>query len=128
MAKSDFEATWYPRIGKDAAEELRRFRKIVVMFALPAPLAGGVAGILIGTGTVNDVIGGILAVAAAGYIVMFINAQRKIAAALSDWFGVKITGGQLPKMNPKRFDAWCQERGLHHEDRRVGSGQATQSS
>lgn len=27
MAKSDFEATWYPRIGKDAAEELRRSRK-----------------------------------------------------------------------------------------------------
>ena len=29
---------------------------------------------------------------------MFIDAQRRIAAAMSDWFGVKIKG--LPKMIP----------------------------
>jgi hypothetical protein len=115
MAKQDFEATWYPRIGKNATEELRRGRKIVV-FGLASPLFAVAAGLLIGTSTLNDVIGVALAAIGAGYLVMFINAQRRIAAAMSDWFGVEIKG--LPKMNPKRFDAWCRERGLQQPDER----------
>jgi hypothetical protein len=118
MAEPDFEATWYPRMGEKAAEELRRGRKIVT-FGITAPLFAIGAGLLIGTGTLNDVIGVALAAVAAGYLVMFIDAQRRIAAALSDWFGVKIKG--LPKMNPKRFDAWCEERGLSHRDGMAGS-------
>jgi choline-glycine betaine transporter len=125
MAKPDFEATWYPRIGKEAAEELRRGRKIVT-FGITAPLFAVAAGLLIGTGTLNDVIGVVLAVVVVGYLLMFINAQRRIAAAMSDWFGVKIKG--LPKMNPKRFDAWCEERGLHHKDEQFANDQAAQSS
>jgi hypothetical protein len=120
MAKQDFEATWYPRIGKNAAEELRRGRKIVI-FGITSPLFAVAAGLLIGTGTLNDVIGVALAAVVAGYFVMFINAQRRTAAAMSDWFGVKIKG--LPKMNPKRFDAWCQERGLQQPQDRLASGQ-----
>jgi hypothetical protein len=111
MAKPDFEVTWYPRIGKNAAEELRCGRKIVI-FGAVTPVFAIAAGLLIGTGTVNDVIGVGLAAVVADYLVMFINAQRRIAAAMSKWFGVKITGGQLPKMNPKRFDACCKERDL----------------
>lgn len=116
MAKPDFEATWYPRIGKDAAEELRRGRKIVI-FGVTAPLFAIAAGLLIGTGTVNDLIGVALAAVVVVYLVMFINAQRRIAAAMSDWFGVKIKG--LPKMNPKRFDTWCEQRGLRQPDERT---------
>lgn len=119
MAEPDFEATWYPRIGKKAAEELRRWRKITI-FGFTAPLFAIAAGLLIGTGTLNDVIGVALAAAVAGYFVMFINAQRRIAAAMSDWFGVKIKG--LPKMNPKRFDAWCEERGLQQPGDHVTGG------
>ncbi len=112
MARPDFEATWYPRIGEKAAEELRRGRRITI-FGITSPLFAGGAGLLIGTGTVNDVIGVALAAVVVGYLVMFIDAQRRIAAAMSDWFGVKIKG--LPKMNPKRFDAWCEERGLRRQ-------------
>jgi hypothetical protein len=115
MAKLDFEATWYPRIGKDAAEELRRGRKIAI-FGITMPLFAGGAGLLIGTGAVDDVIGVVLAAMAVGYFVMFINAQRRVAAAMSGWFGVEIKG--IPKMNPKRFDAWCQERGLQQPNKR----------
>ncbi len=63
MAEPDFEATWYPRIGKKAAEELRRWRKITI-FGFTAPLFAIAAGLLIGTGTLNDVIG--VALAAVG--------------------------------------------------------------
>ena len=126
MTSPDFEATWIPRIGKEAAEELRRGRKIVI-FGIVAPLFAGAAGLLIGTGTLPDVIGITLAAVAAGYLVMFVRAQRHLAAAMSEWFGIKITGGGTPKMNPKRFDAWCQERGLHpapklgHDERMLWS-------
>lgn len=112
MAKEDFEATWYPRIGKDAAEELRRGRKIVT-FGIVTPVFAIGAGLLIGTSTLSDVIGVVLALVVAIYIVMFIDAQRRIAAAMSKWFGVKISAGQLPLMNPKRFDAWSKRANLH---------------
>jgi hypothetical protein len=110
MAKGDFEATWYPRIGKDAAEELRRLRKIAIVGTTMPVFAIG-AGLLIGTSTLNDVIGAVLALVVAVYIVMFIGGQRRIAAAMSEWFGVKIRG--IPRMNTRRFDDWAQKRGLH---------------
>jgi hypothetical protein len=119
MAKPDFEATWYPRIGKKAAEELRRGRRITI-FGIASPLFAGGAGLLIGTGPVNDVIGVALAGVVVGYLVMFVNSQRRIAAAMSDWFGVKIKG--LPKMNPKRFDAWCEERDLQQPGDHLAGG------
>ncbi|HEV3322884.1 MAG TPA: hypothetical protein VG147_11940 [Solirubrobacteraceae bacterium] len=119
MAKPDFEATWYPRIGKDAAEELRRGRKIVT-FGIASPVFAVAAGLLIGTGTLDDVIGAASAAVVVVYIALFIRAQVRIAAALSEWYGVKIRG--LPKMNPKRFDAWCEARGLHHPGEHVASG------
>jgi hypothetical protein len=84
------------------------------------------AGLLIGTGVLDDVIGAALAAVAATYIGMFIRAQMRIAAALSEWYGVKIRG--IPVMNPKRFDEWRQARGLHHPDEQVVSGQQAQSS
>jgi hypothetical protein len=125
MAKPDFEATWYPRIGKNAAEELRRGRKIVT-FGIASPVFAIAAGLLIGTGTLDDVIGATSAAVVIVYIALFIRAQVRIAAALSEWYGVKIRG--LPKMNPKRFDSWCEARGLHHPGEPVASGQAAGSS
>jgi hypothetical protein len=125
MAKPDFEATWYPRIGRNAAEELRRGRKIGI-YGFTMPLFAIAAGLLIGTGALNDVIGGVLVIVAAGYFVTFIRAQLRIAAALSEWYGVKIRG--IPKMNPKRFDSWSEARGLHRPGEQVSSGQAARSS
>jgi hypothetical protein len=111
MAKPDFEATWYPRIGKDAAEELRRGRKIVT-FGIVSPVFAVAAGLLIGTSTAGDVIGAASAAVVVIYLALFIGAQIRIAAALSEWYGIKIRAGQLPLMNPKRFDAWCERYDL----------------
>ncbi|HEV3093977.1 MAG TPA: hypothetical protein VGY30_05625 [Solirubrobacteraceae bacterium] len=120
MAEQDFEATWYPRIGEKAAEELRRFRRITI-FGIGSPVFAVAAGLLIGTGAVGDVIGAASAAVMVVYIALFIGAQMRIAAALSDWFGVKLKG--IPVMNPKRFDAWCQVRGLQQPTERFTSAQ-----
>jgi choline-glycine betaine transporter len=125
MAKPDFEATWYPRIGKNAAEELRRGRKIVTIGIL-SPLFAVAAGLLIGTGTVDDVLGFASATVVAVYVAMFIHAQVRIATALSEWYGVKVRG--IPVMNPRRFDEFAEKRGLHRPDENAASGQAARSS
>jgi hypothetical protein len=77
------------------------------------PLVAGVGGVLIGTSTLDDVLGIALLAVAAWYVASFIYAQRRLAAALSQWFGVKISAGQLPLMYPKRFDTWCERVQLH---------------
>jgi choline-glycine betaine transporter len=121
MAKLDFEATWYPRIGKNAAEELRRGRKIVT-FGIVSPVFAVAAGLLIGTGTVDDVLGVASATVVAVYVALFIHAQVRIASALSEWYGVKVRG--IPVMTTKRFDEWREARGLHHPGEQVVSAQA----
>ena len=123
MAESDFEGTWYPRIGKDAAEELRRYRRITI-FGISSPLFVVGASLLIGNGTLDDIIGVALASVFVVYIVMFIGAQRRIAAVMSDWFGVKIKG--IPMMTPKKFDAWSQARGLQRPADRLANGEKEQ--
>lgn len=125
MTRQELEATWLPRIGERGTAELWRYRKIGI-FSFTAGLFAAGAGLLIGTGVIDDVIGGILAAIAAIYIAMFIRAQIKIAKALSEWYGVKIRG--IPVMTPKRFDEWRQARGLHHPDAQFGSGQEARSS
>jgi hypothetical protein len=125
MTKQELEAIWIPRIGEKGTAEMWRYRKIGI-FGFTAGLFAAGAGLLIGTGVLHDVIGGVLAAMAAAYLVIFIRAQVRIAAALSEWYGVKIRG--IPVMNPKRFDEWRQARGLHHPGEQVVSGQQAQSS
>jgi hypothetical protein len=95
-----------------ATDRLRRYRRSAG-FVMAMPLVGGVGGVLIGTSAVGDVLGIVLLAVAAWCLVTFIRAQRQLAAAMSEWFGIRITGGGTPRMNPKRFDTWCQEHGLH---------------
>lgn len=100
-----------PRIGSAATAELSRYRQagLVVMVL---PIVAGACGLLIGTNTLGDVLGVALAAVVAWRLAAFIHAQMRVAAALSEWYGVKIRTGQLPLMNPKRFDAWCERFGL----------------
>jgi hypothetical protein len=119
MAKPDFEATWYPRIGKDAAEELRRARR-TTWLGPPAAVCAASAGVLIGRGPVGDVIGIVLAIASVGYVWLFIHAEWRTAAAVSVWFDVKRMRW-LPRMTPQRFDEWRQLRGLMTPDERLSA-------
>jgi hypothetical protein len=119
MAKSDFEATWYPRIGKDAAEELRRGRRTAWLGPLICVFAVG-AGLLIGTSPLGDAIGVVLAIACIVYMGMFIRVQWRTAAAMSLWFGVERMRW-LPRMTPQRFDEWRHLRGLMTPDERLSA-------
>ncbi len=114
--KTDIEATWYPRIGKDAAEELRRARRTAWLGPLNAVFAVG-AGLLIGTSPLGDAIGVALVVGFLLSVGVFIRAQWRTAAAVSLWYGVKRMRW-LPRMTPQRFDEWRQARGLMTPDER----------
>jgi hypothetical protein len=72
-------------------------------------------------GVLDKLLGVVLLAGAVGAFALFFRCQHRLAAAISRWFGARVTGLQLPKMNPKRFDAWCQERGLSHRDDMTGS-------
>lgn len=111
VAKQDFDAVWVPRIGEQGTRALRHFRRIGFS-VMATPLFAGAAGVLIGTTKLGDVLGVLSALLVVSCLTVFFRAQGRLAAALSDWYGVKVTGGGIPKMYPKRFDSWCQERGL----------------
>jgi hypothetical protein len=125
MASPDFDATWVPRIGEQGVGELRRFRRTMLILSGATPVLAVGAGLLFAVGGVGDLLGTVLVVVVAGCCVSFIRAEMRLAAALSAWFGVKIRGGQIPKMNPTRFDTWCDARGLH---RPSGQGAGTQDA
>jgi hypothetical protein len=115
VARSDFQATWVPRIGAEATAELRRFRK-VGGFTIVTPVFAGAAGLLFGGGTLNDLLAVVCSAIAISFLVAFINGQKRLADAVSYWFGVRIQAGQLPPMSPGRFDTWREKRGLHPSD------------
>lgn len=127
MASANFDATWIPRIGERGALELRRGRKIALTVAVVVPVLAVAAGVLFAVGGLGDLLGAMLMVVVAGCCAMFVRAQMRLAAAMSEWFGVKIRGGQIPKMNPKRFDVWCEARDLHRPTRQVAGAQEAES-
>jgi hypothetical protein len=120
MKKSALEAVWVPRIGSAATDELRRFRRSSVS-VMAMPVVAGVGGLLIGTSALGDVLGMTLLAVAAWCVAAFIRGQRRLAAAMSDWFGVTISAGQLPLMNPKRFDVWCERTRLDGQAEQPGA-------
>jgi hypothetical protein len=128
MTKPDFDTTWVPRIGEPAASELRHFRSIGLIVATVVPVIAVAAGLLFAVGGLGDLLGTMLVVALAVSIALFIRAQMKLASAMSEWFGVKIRGGQIPKMNQIRFDTWCEARGLHHPSGQASGAQDAISS
>jgi hypothetical protein len=117
MTKAGFEATWYPRVGKDATDELWRLRRVALINPPVSLVCAVGAGALIGTGTAGDVIGSVLAMACVVYFAGFIRAEWRTAAAVSAWFGVKRMRW-LPRMTPQRFDEWRRLRGLMTPDER----------
>jgi len=120
---TEFEATWYPRIGQDATERLRSFRRAGWFIALSVAL-GIAGGAMIGGSTREDAIGWGLVVGAAVSWAMFWRAQRRTAAAVGAWFGVENMR-RLPPMRPRTFDAWRQAKGYRTPEERMADQQAT---
>jgi hypothetical protein len=112
MPRSNFGSTWVPRIGEDAAAALRRYRWAGGTVPLTMIVLGVAATYAFEGGVLAKLLGAVLVLGAVSAFIFFLHSQRQFAAALSEWYGVNIGAGQLPLMNPTRFDAWCEKRGL----------------
>ena len=122
-----FEKAWLPLIGREATEELWRFRRTVLVIT-PVDLVAAVgAGALIGTGVVGDLIGVALSIVAVVCLTEFIRAQWRTAAAVSVWFGVDRMRW-LPRMTTHRFEEWRKLRGFMTPDEREVRPRATATS
>ncbi len=100
QANQKFEETWYPRIGKEAAEELRRDRKFAVLTAPINLLCVCGVGVLLGLslGPLGDVGAGVFAVGWIVWFASFRRAQIRLGKAVCDWYGMKRIG--MPRMTP----------------------------
>jgi hypothetical protein len=117
VVPQDFDAIWAVRIGEAATGRLRTYIRVARLTPLAAVLAG-IAGLGLGNGMRSDVVGGISAVGSIVIAGGFVFAQRRVATAMSPWFGVRLRW--LPKMTPKRFDEWRHARGLMTPGERAG--------
>jgi hypothetical protein len=119
VAGSEFQATWVPRIGEEATAELRLFRR-TGSIGIVAPVFAVAAGLLFArNNALDDLLAVVCAVVGISFIVAFINGQRRLAKAMSYWFGVRIQAGQMPPMSVGRFDTWREKRGLRAPDKRA---------
>jgi hypothetical protein len=109
MADPDFEATWLPRIGPEATQKLWTYNRFLRRGFLWALFPVG-AGVLIGSGWLGDVVGGMCAAAMVVSWLVFVYTQRRTAIAISHWRGFEIRW--LPRMTPENFDRLCQRRGV----------------
>ena len=108
---SRFNDIWLRRIGADATAELRLpvglvtgLMALVMAFACSFAFGSGTpVGVLLGC---VEVMIGIVAFA------VLIRSRMRLAEAISQWFGTKSGSRELPNMNAKQFDAWCQRRNL----------------
>lgn len=112
--QSRFESVWLPRIGPEATAQLRRSSYVSLVLALTCFGAALAASFAFGSGTGRGALLGVALVAVA--ITAFvgrIRSQSHLAAALSEWYGVRISWHDLPSVaRVNRFDAWCRKRNL----------------
>jgi len=112
--QSRFEATWLPRIGPKATAQLRASSHRSLALSLTCFAASLAASFAFASGTaLGRLLGVALVAVAITAVAARIRSQSRLAAALSEWFGVRITWHDLPSMGRLgRFDAWCRKRNL----------------
>lgn len=112
MAGATFDHIWAPRIGAEATKQLQRSAGFALV-ALPAMYGLAIASsFLLGSGRIA--LGVVAIVLTMTLFVAWIRTRIKLAAAVSDWYGVKIGWQELPRMRSgAKFDEWCSHRGLN---------------
>ena len=108
-----FDDIWVPRIGSVAAAELRRNGYFTLAVGpLGLALAVG-SSFAFGAGTAMGVALGVVCVLViVGIFSPWLRGRMRVAAALSQWFGVHIGWQEMPSMRPSQFDPWCRRREL----------------
>ncbi len=87
------------------------------------PSLAVIGGLLLGGDVAANVIAAVSLMLGLAMLAALIRGQKRVAAALSRWFGVKISMGQLPLMKPNRFDAWCERVGVDHGNAKRSDGE-----
>ncbi|HVA42031.1 MAG TPA: hypothetical protein VNF50_00945 [Acidimicrobiales bacterium] len=108
-----FDQAWAPRLGSDAAAQLRR---LAICAAALGPVVIGLsvaAGLGVRSGSGLAVALAILCVLiVAGLCVGWVRLSIGFARTVSEWFGQELGWRELPRFRPSLFDHWCQQRGL----------------
>jgi hypothetical protein len=110
-----FEETWVPRIGEEATERLRRSANYYLA-AIPLMFCFAIASsFLVSSSNDSEFAVGVVAVIlTTALFLLGIRRRIELAAAVSEWFGVKIGWWEMPRMRTQQFDAWSQRRGFVH--------------
>jgi hypothetical protein len=111
----DFEDTWVPRIGAEATERLRQSANYYLT-TIPLMFAFAIASsFLLSSSNSSEFALGVVAVLlTTALFILGIRSRIRLAAAVSEWFGVKVGWWEMPRMRTQQFDEWCSERGLAH--------------
>jgi hypothetical protein len=113
MSANRINELWEPRIGGDATRQLRR-NGYLTLAVWPSIFALALlCSFAVGSSNPTIAVLGVVGVGIA--IVLFavwVQSRRKLAAAMSAWFGHKIRSYELPRMRTQQFDSWCHERNL----------------
>jgi hypothetical protein len=108
-----FDQAWQPRLGRQAAGQLRRLAGFALGLG-PVVILLSVAGSLgLSSGRLSSILLGLAAVVAViGLCVGWVRLSMAFAASVSRWFGEEISWRELPRFRPSLFDEWCPQRGL----------------
>ena len=113
MAKQDFDDVWVPRIGSEAANDLRRNGYLTLALSPVIIALVILAGIEFGNhSSVQLSIGVVAIVAAIALAALWQKSRLRLTKSISVWFGAKLRWFELPRMTAKQFDSWRQDRDL----------------
>jgi hypothetical protein len=109
-----FDRTWVPRIGPDAAAELRRDRPRYLLGAVTTTALAVAAVILFASGTAAGIaLGAVCVVLSLAPFYAYNRARQPLADALSAHFGVKVKWWNMPSTQTgSMFDVWARRKGF----------------
>jgi predicted neutral ceramidase superfamily lipid hydrolase len=112
-SQAKFDEIWLPRIGAEAAAELRRNSYLTLVVGPSVLVLAIISGVALGKATPEGSIVGALAILVGLLLcVVWTRSRLRFARALSKSFGIRVSIQGLPRMTARHFDAWCQRRNL----------------
>jgi len=106
-----FDEIWVPQIGEPATAALRR-NAYLTLITIPSLLVLAFAcSFAFASHNPPAIVAGVLCAAVGvGAFWIWIRSRRQVAAEISEWFGVRVSWHEMPRMRAKQFDAWCEQR------------------
>ncbi len=120
MTQDDFNETWVPRIGEQAAARLRRNDSLILVIIPMCFVCGFALDALNGLSALFTLV---FWIGALTFSVLLFGrwlwSRIMLAREISAWFERKLSWHQLPKLRPTSFDRWCRRLGLQAPSERL---------